>query len=691
MIPMRTLHLRYLAFVVGFSLFVAGMAMLERAGLSTRWIGTLFMVLSVFAYAIIGFFCRTTNDTDFFLAGRRVPAFYNGAATAADWMSAASFIGTAGFLYLQGFAGVSYILGWTGGYCLLGFLLVPYLRRFGHYSLPDFLGARYGGHTVRALGAAAVMLVSFIYLVVQIYGVGLIASHLVGVGFEVGILIGLGGVLVCSFLGGMRAITWTQVAQYVVLIVAYLVPVVWISVKQTGSPVPLHAVGSYLENIAQREAFFSADAAEGEVSAVLRLRARDAEGHLRDVGRAIAAEREMLESRLAQAQREGASIETQRAIRRELADLPRSEFRAVERYQRDIAAAPTAEQRLTGVAPQTLPYPQGDPDGSPASQERFSASRLNFIALMFCLMIGTPAMPHVLMRFQTTPTVREARRSVVWALFFICVLYAAAPVLAVMVKYEVFNSVIGTPIRDLPKWLSRWASIDPGLVSVRDINGDGILQLGELKLAGDVIVLAAPEIGGLPYVVTALVAVGGLAAALSTADGLLMTIASAIGHDFYYRIFRPELTSVRRVLIAKVLVMAIAVLAAAIATLKTQNILVFVSLAFSLAGSAFFPALVFGIFWRRANKAGAIAGMVVGLSVSLYYAATNLPWLRGLFGVLRPLEETRWWGIDPIAAGIFGVPAGALTLVLVSWLTAPPGPAEQALVSRLRLPQAPGR
>ena len=233
--------------MLAFSALIAAMALADRAGLPRPWIGAAFLVLTVAVYAGIGFICRTSNEVEYFVAGRRVPAMYNGLATAADWMSAASFIGTAGVLYLQGFAGLAYILGWTGGYCLLALLLAPYLRRFGQYTVPDFLGARYGGQLPRLIGAGAAVGVSFVYVVVQIYGVGLITSHLTGFGFELGIFVGLGGVLVCSFLGGMRAVTWTQVAQYLVLIVAYLVPLVWLSVKQTGNPVPIVSYGSQLE------------------------------------------------------------------------------------------------------------------------------------------------------------------------------------------------------------------------------------------------------------------------------------------------------------------------------------------------------------------------------------------------------------------------------------------------------------
>jgi cation/acetate symporter len=318
---------------------------------------------------------------------------------------------------------------------------------------------------------------------------------------------------------------------------------------------------------------------------------------------------------------------------------------------------------------QAQPYAAGDPHGSEAQRQAFENSRRNFLALVFCLMLGTAAMPHILMRYYTTPSVAQARTSVAWTLFFISLLYVAAPALAVMVKYEVFSNLVGLPYDELPAWLRRWSKLNPSLVSAEDVNADGILQLGELHLGVDVIVLAAPEIGGMPFVVTYLVAAGGLAAALSTADGLLLTIANALSHDIYYRIINPAASAIRRVMLSKVLVLMVALLAAYVASLRIADILQFVSAAFSLAAAAFFPALTLGIFWKRANRAGAAAGMVGGLGVCVYYMVTNIPLLRSVFGVTRPLLESRWWGVDPVAAGVFGVPVGMALVVAVSLLT----------------------
>jgi len=685
---------RYALFLLAFLALIGLMAVAERLGLPRAWIGASFLVVTVAVYAGIGFRCRTSSAVEYFVAGRRVPALFNGMATAADWMSAASFIGTAGVLYLEGYAGLAYIMGWTGGYCLLALLLAPYLRRFGEYTVPDFLGARYGGQLPRLIGAGAAIAVSFVYVVVQIYGVGLITSHLTGFGFELGVFVGLGGVLVCSFLGGMRAVTWTQVAQYLVLMVAFLLPLTWLSLNQTGSWLPMLSHGTQLERVSQLERELAADPAEQEVMSLMAFRAAAAERKLRDVRTAMVEDEQLQLQRIASLRAENAPLARIQRAEREFAQRPRTEAQARRLYQRERDSALVRADRLGGMPPQTLPFAiggsahaAGDAAEDDAERRRFDAARMNFIALVLCLMMGTAAMPHVLTRYYTTPSVSQARRSVAWSLLFITLLYMAAPALAVLVKFEVLQHVVGVPIDDLPAWVSRWSRLDPGLVSVRDVNGDGILQLGELTMAGDVIVLAAPDIGGLPYWVTCLVAVGGMAAALSTADGLLLTVANAISHDVYYRVVRPSASAAARVIASKVLVMVIAFVAALTAALKITDILQFVSAAFSLAAAAFFPALVLGIFWRRANRAGATAGMLAGLGVCAWYMGANLPLLRSWLGITRPLAETQWWGVEPIAAGVFGVPVGFVVLVVVSLLTARPDAAAMQLLDRIRLPQ----
>jgi cation/acetate symporter len=324
----------------------------------------------------------------------------------------------------------------------------------------------------------------------------------------------------------------------------------------------------------------------------------------------------------------------------------------------------------------------GDPEGTPEEQGAFERSRRNFVALVFCLMIGTAALPHILTRYYTTPSVREARESVTWSLFFIVLLYITAPALAVLVKFEIFTQVVGLPFDQLPAWIASWNRVDPGLLSVVDINQDGILQLGELKIGGDIIVLAMPEIAGLPYVVSGLVAAGGLAAALSTADGLLLTISNALSHDLYYKIINPRASTARRVMLSKLLLLVVALAAATVAAQKPANILFLVSAAFSLAASAFFPALVLGIFWKRANRWGACAGMLGGLALTFGYMATTHPWLRELFGVSAPARL--WFDILPISAGVFGVPFGFALIVIVSLLTPAPSAGAVALVEGLR-------
>jgi cation/acetate symporter len=620
---------------------------------------------------------RTTDEQEYYVAGRRVPAFYNGMATAADWMSAASFIGTAGVLYLQGFAGLAYILGWTGGYCLIALLLAPYLRRFGQFTIPDFIGARYGGRAPRLIAVGAVLLVSFVYVVVQIYGVGLITSNLTGFSFEVGIFVGLGGVLVCSFLGGMRAVTWTQAAQYIVLIIAYLVPVAWLSLKQVGHPWPPVAYATQLQRVTDAEQRLSADPRELQVRALYAQRAAQAEAKLANVPQAVVDDTARLTRQIEQMKAENAPLADIQRTERRLARLPHGEDAARDAYLRERDSSRRQAQPLAGMPPQALPF----------AGPGFELSRRNFVALVLCLMMGTAAMPHVLTRCYTTPSVREARRSVGWALFFIALLYVCAPALAVMVKYDVFTHLVGMPVDQLPTWLRHWSKLDPSLVSYEDINRDGVVQLSELRLGQDVIVLAAPEIGGLPLVVTYLVAAGGLAAALSTADGLLLTVANALSHDVYFRLLNPRASSIRRVMMSKVLVLMVALLAAWVASLRLTDILQFVSAAFSLAASAFFPALTLGVFWRRANRQGATAGMLVGLGVCITYMVLNLSGVRGLLGLPSAAGDALWWGIQPIAAAVFGVPAGAAALALVSLLTPAPDAEQQALIDRLRTPE----
>ena len=679
----RQLNKVYGIYTVGLVVFIATLGGLEMMGLSRRWIGVIFLLATVLLYAGIGVISRTTDADEYYVAGRRVPAVYNGMATGADWMSAASFISLSGTMYLQGYAGLAFIMGWTGGYCLVALLLAPYLRRFGQFTIPDFLDARYGGTWPRLLGVAAAILCSFTYVVAQIYAIGLITSHLTGVAFEIGIFLGLGGILVCSFLGGMRAVTWTQVAQYIVIVIAFLVPVVWLSVKQTGVPLPQAVYGMQLEKVTQREQILRTDPKELEVIALFKSRADEYAAKLKDVPAALAAEqlaarKKVLELRAADAP----LAEIQAAEKVQLA-LPRDAESARPIWTQAQAGSEARAQPLGGMPPHGVPF-AGDPRGTAAEQRNYQDSRLNFLALVFCLTLGTAALPHLLMRCYTTPSVRAARQSVTWSLFFILLLYLSAPALAVLVKYEVFNVLVGTPFDSLPAWIANWSKVDPALLSVTDINHDGVLQLGEIRIGTDIVVLATPEIGGLPYVVSGMVAAGALAAALSTADGLLLTISNALSHDVYYRLVDPNASNGRRVTISKMLLLGVALAAAAVAAQKPADIVFLVSAAFSIAASALFPALVLGVFWKRATAWGATAGMASGLLMTLSYMVRNEPWMRGVFGISAPVDL--WFAIQPISAGVFGVLLGCVVIIAVSLMTRPGNARSDAFVDHIRFP-----
>ena len=670
----------------GFLSFVLVLALAEQMGLSRDAIGIVFLLATVALYAGIGIISRTSDAAEYYVAGRRVPAIYNGMATGADWMSAASFLGLAGTLYLTGYGGLAFIMGWTGGYCLVALFLAPYLRKFGQYTIPDFLGARYEGNLARGVGVVIAILCSFVYVVAQIYGVGLITTRLSGLAFEIGIFVGLGGILVCSFLGGMRAVTWTQVAQYIVLIVAYMIPVVWLSVKQTGVPIPQLVYGAQLEKVSAIELALIADPKEQEVIAIFRQQADELTARLADVPAALAAERAATHGRLASLRAANAPLAEVQAAERALAMMPRNEASARAIWAAALATTEARARPLAGMPPHAQAY-AGDPQGDAEERKAFVDSRRNFLALVFCLMVGTAALPHILMRYYTTPSVKQARQSVTWSLLFIVLLYFTAPALAVLVKYEIFSVLVGTSFDQLPAWVGAWSKVDPGLLSVTDINKDGILQLGEMRIGSDIIVLATPEIAGLPYVISGMVAAGGLAAALSTADGLLLTIANALSHDLYYKMIDPNAPTARRVMISKMLLLVAALAAAYVASLKVADILFLVSAAFSLAAAGLFPALVLGFFWKRATKWGAVLGMVAGLSVTLYYMATTQPWMRGLFGVTGPVADYTWFEILPISAGVFGVPVGFVVIIVVSLLTPAPSQGVQELVEQLRYPQ----
>jgi cation/acetate symporter len=687
----------------GFFVFVGVLAILEQMGVPNLYIGYGFVLLTIAVYAVIGVLSRTADAGEYYVAGRSVPAFYNGMATGADWMSAASFIGMAGSLFILGYDGLAFVLGWTGGYVLVAILIAPFLRKFGAYTVPDFFAARYEGNFPRFLAVVVLIACSFTYVVAQIFGTGLIAQRFLGMDFEFAVYVGLFGILLCSMLGGMKAVTWTQVAQYIVLIVAYLVPVVILSAKKYGLPVPQLTYGQAISDI----------------------------GIL---------EKKMIAEGLA---------------------LPMS------------AAA-------NSLKPHAMPFINYNP--------------LNFFALILCLMVGTASLPHVLMRYFTTPSVREARNSVAWSLFFIFLLYFTAPAYAAFSKLEVYNLIAAkTELSKLPAWIFIYGKL--GLVTIcgkaaataQDViaacgaiaNHPGLLRHQDLGINPDAIVLSTPEIAGMPYVISGLVAAGGLAAALSTADGLLLAIANALSHDVYYKMVRPmnsgprTIVSVigsllmlgilyllfatgapvfgvprlwllagivaivggisamlwrssddvgKRLLISRVLLLVVALAAAATAATRPADILAMVAWAFSLAAAGIFPALVLGVWWKRANKAGAIAGMIVGFGLCLFYLVVSRYFpgfgvkYAGMSSLLSPItggpivdlaktmaapnamdsfvllshpmaSKVGWMNVNNISSALFSLPIGFLTIIIVSLMTTAPSQAMSDMIDRVRRPK----
>jgi len=572
----------------GFVVFIILMAILEQIGVSARAIGLMFVGFTIVIYAVIGFLSRTMQVEAYYVAGREVPAVYNGMATAADWMSGASFVAMAGGIYFGGYGYLAYVVGWTGGYILVNSLMAPYLRKFGCYTVPDFIGTRYGGNFARLCGVIILVVASFTYVTAQIDASGTIAARALGMPYEYGVWIGLLGILFCSMLGGMRAVTWTQVAQYIVLIIAYLVPVIWMSNAQGFGIIPQLGYGEAIHRITELEAQY---------------------------GLAKAA------------------------------------------------------QPIAGVSVLTTPHnaPMGGMDS------------WRFVTLALCMMAGTASLPHILMRYFTTPSVRSARKSVAWSLLFIFLLYFTAPALATLTKLQLLDptlatSIIGKPIADVMSlsWIQNWSAV--GMVAVADQNADGILQLNEFFMRPDIVVLATPEIAGLPYVISGLVAAGGLAAAMSTADGLLLAIANALSHDLYYKMIDPKADTAIRLVVARVLLILIGLAGAFVASLHLTGILGAVAWAFCFACSGLFFPIALGVWWKRANKEGALAGMIVGFlagSAYLYYVRSG---------------GTPWLGLDDVRFGIIGMASSLVAMVVVTLLTPAPDEEIQRMVDETRIP-----
>ena len=535
----------------------------------------------------------------YYVAGRQVPTVFNGMATAADWMSGASFVAMAGGIYFGGYTYMGFLVGWTGGYILVSSLLAPYLRKFGCYTVPDFIGTRYGGNLARFCAVVVLTLASFTYVTAQINATGTIAARALGIPFELGVWVGLISILLCSMLGGMRAVTWTQVAQYIVLITAYLIPIFWISNKGGYGIFPHLMLGEEVARLGELEAQF------GLVkNAAADIKAAGVPGGLKSIA------------------------------------LPHSEV----------------------------------PSGAMAAWK--------FISLTLCMMVGTASLPHILMRYFTTPSVKAARKSVAWSLFFIALLYTSAPMLATLSKLSLMDpnlatGIIGKEISAVMTidWVSAWTAQKQAFIA--DFNGDGILQLNEWFMRGDVVVLSTPEIAGLPYVISGLVAAGGMAAAMSTADGLVLAIANALSHDIYFKIIDPKADVRKRLIVARALLVVIGAFGAYIASMRITSILGAVAWAFDFAMSGLFFPLVLGVWWKRATRQGAIAGMLAGLGSGTAYLIYVYPKFMG-----NPV----WLGIDHLRFGIIGASVCLVVMVVVSLMTPEPDRATQKMIDEVRIP-----
>ena len=537
--------------------------------MDSQFLVSLVIILSTFAlYIGIAVFNTAKQTSDFYVAGRGIPPIFNGMAIGADWMSAASFIGMAGTIMLLGYDGLAYIMGWTGGYLFLTILLAPQLRKFGRFTVPEFIGDRFNSKVALIIAAICTIIISFTYSIGQLAGSGVVIGRLFEIDAKVGTLIGVVLIAFYAAFGGMKGITWTQVAQYIILIIAYLVPVIFMSLHLTSNPLPWISYGEILSKM-------------GELD------------------------------------------------------------------------------RELGISEYFAPFTNG--------------TKWQFLALMFTLMCGTAGLPHVIVRFYTVGTMKAARWSGAWALIFIGLLYFSAPAYAAFARFILMTEVAGNKISNLPAWTQSW--IDTGKLGIADANGDGILQWLELSIANDIVVMATPEIANLGVFVIGLVAAGAMAAALSTAGGLMISISSSFAHDIYYRIINPQASERKRLFIGRISIVVATLLAGLIALNPPGAITQVVAWAFALATGTFFPALVLGVWWKRANAKGTIAGMIVGLFVTLLYIFSAK---YGGFAIL---------GIIDTGAGIFGAIAAFATNIIVSLSTRPPSQELQDAVINLRYPE----
>jgi len=539
-------------------------------------------------YISIAIWSKANSTKEFYIAGKGVSPLANGMATAADWMSAASFISMAGIIAFAGYDGSVYLMGWTGGYVLLALLLAPYLRKFGKFTVPDFIGERYYSNKARLVAVFCALAVSFTYVAGQMRGVGIVFSRFLEIPIESGVVVGMVIVLFYAVLGGMKGITYTQVAQYCVLIFAFMVPAFFISFQMTGNFIPQIGMGSQIND--------------------------------------------------------GSGLYLLEKLDLLSKDLGFNE------------------------------YTSG------------SKSVLDVFCITLALMVGTAGLPHVIVRFFTVKRVRDARKSVGLALLFITILYTTAPAVSVFSKLNLIDTVSEKKYSSMPEWFKNWENT--GLIIYDDKNNDGIIDYNnssnnELTIDNDIMVLANPEIANLPAWIIALVAAGGLAAALSTAAGLLLVISTSVSNDLIKKIFSPNISQKRELLIARISSFFAVIVAGYFGINPPGFVAAVVALAFGLAAASFFPAIILGIFTKRINKEGAISGMIVGISLMLYYMAKfKLGWL----GSIPPSSEW-WFGISPEGFGSIAMLCNFLISILVSYLTSPPPSKVIQLVEDIRIPE----